>query len=170
MSGQSDIDARIEEFAKCIELLARRFRWRRRLFAWRPGRATLSRQERYVLEVLGERPVWRTGELATRLEIGASTLTSLVDRLEEKKMALRSRDRSDRRVVLVKLTQQGRRRFRQLRLRRFQRARELLNQLSKEDQEAFLSLLRKMAGGLSVPPARKKNSRRRRNLEREKNH
>lgn len=151
MSGQSNIDARIEEFAKCIELLAQRFRWRGRLFACRPRRASLSRQERYVLEVLGERPVWRTGELATRLEIGASTLTSLVDRLEEKKMALRSRDRSDRRVVLVKLTQQGRRRFRQLRLKRFQRARELLNQLSEEDQEAFLSLLRKMAGGLSVP-------------------
>ena len=160
MYGQRDMTDRIEEFGRCLELLARRFRWRGRLCAARRRRPLLTRQERHVLETLGEKPVWRTGELAERLETSGSTLTSLLDRLEEKQMAVRSRDERDRRVVLVKLTRQGRRRYRQLRLRRLQRAKELLSQLTDEDQEALLNLLRKMAGAAEAVAGREDESRR----------
>ncbi|MCX7592006.1 MAG: MarR family transcriptional regulator [Kiritimatiellae bacterium] len=138
------VTERVEELVRCMGALARRFGPGRR----RSGRVRpfLTRQERHLVEALGEHRLWRVGELARQLEIGGSTLTSLLDRLVEKGIAVRTRAEKDRRVVLVKLTPRGRRRYRGLRLRRLQRARALLESLTEEEQSRFLILLQKVAG------------------------
>jgi DNA-binding MarR family transcriptional regulator len=50
----------------------------------------------------------RCSELARRLFIHPATVVNLVDRLEQRGLVIRVRSASDRRVVLVELTEQGR--------------------------------------------------------------
>jgi DNA-binding MarR family transcriptional regulator len=72
------------------------------------GRTTvpMSRTEASVLAALSERP-WRITELAARERITQPGVTLLVNRLERRGWAERHVDPSDRRVVLVTITADG---------------------------------------------------------------
>ncbi len=65
--------------------------------------------QRLVLRLLGQHPHSTAGEVASMLEIHASTLTGIVARLETSGMIVRRRDPGDRRRVRFALTAMGRR-------------------------------------------------------------
>lgn len=74
----------------------------------------LSKTEIMVLIVLYREQELRVSDIARRLTIPLSTTTSLIDRLERKKLVQRIRSNEDRRVVKIKLTGQGEKLYLQL--------------------------------------------------------
>ena len=61
----------------------------------------------YVLATIGYAGGLPFGEIGAKMMVTVSNLTGIVDRLEEKKLVLRKRDETDRRVVHVVLTEKG---------------------------------------------------------------
>lgn len=60
-----------------------------------------------TLQVLGFKPEWRMTDLSTRLHVSAGSLTTMMNRLIELGLVERTRSTVDRRVVTVRLTDQG---------------------------------------------------------------
>jgi DNA-binding MarR family transcriptional regulator len=83
---------------------------------------------RYLAEA-GPRTV---GQLSTYLCIGDSSTSALIDRLEERGYATRTRSRADHRVVLVDLTPEGREMAARTPLGGIPRLREALRALPEE--------------------------------------
>lgn len=89
------------------------------------------------------------GELARRCGVSDKTCTGLVDRLEDRGLAVRQRSDQDRRVVKVHLTRRGEKVYRELDAELFQRFCDFLSLLGEEDRESlfriFENLLRKLS-------------------------
>ena len=77
-----------------------------RLDEWHGQDITIPQIKALVL--LEQKEPLRMGVIADRLGITLSAMTSIVDRLVEKNLVERGSDPHDRRVVLCKLTDQGR--------------------------------------------------------------
>jgi DNA-binding MarR family transcriptional regulator len=73
----------------------------------RAGDRTLSRTEAGLLSTLVDGPR-RITELAESEALAQPTVTQLVDKLEQRKLVVRSRSADDGRVVLVSISRQGR--------------------------------------------------------------
>jgi MarR family transcriptional regulator, organic hydroperoxide resistance regulator len=69
----------------------------------------MTASEQNVMAVLAGRSARAVGELATATGTKASTLTSVLDRLERRKLLERDVDPADRRSVLITLTAAGER-------------------------------------------------------------
>ena len=123
--------------------LARRF-----IFSQKPERKSddvpMTRQEIRVLIALAETDNSRMSDLAARLVCSVSSLTAIMDRLVAKGLAARRPSKTDRRVVLVALTPEGRRRHEQSRRARLRMAQAMLTALSPEERRNFLALMRKI--------------------------
>ena len=73
--------------------------------------AGLTASQRMLLQVLEDEGESRAGVIATRLGITQATTTNLLDRLEKAGLVKRRRYDSDKRQVLVSLTEEGRSRL-----------------------------------------------------------
>jgi MarR family transcriptional regulator, 2-MHQ and catechol-resistance regulon repressor len=71
------------------------------------GKVGLTPPQFYVLATIGYAGSLPFGEIGAKMMVTVSNLTGIVDRLEEKKLVLRKRDQTDRRVVHVTLTEKG---------------------------------------------------------------
>ena len=71
------------------------------------GKIGLTPPQFYVLATIGYAGSLPFGEIGAKMMVTVSNLTGIVDRLEEKKLVLRKRDETDRRVVHVILTEKG---------------------------------------------------------------
>ena len=98
----------------------------------------------FTIITLFEQEPCRLSELSRQLGISAPTTTGLVDRLELGGYAKRLADKEDRRAVSVVLTAKGRRIAKTFRATVQARWYELLRNLSAEDQENYLRLLKKI--------------------------
>jgi DNA-binding MarR family transcriptional regulator len=86
--------------------------------------------------------------IAERLLVTGASVTSLVDTLERKKLVTRTRDRDDRRVVLVELTDAARPVIDEFlaEVTRLHAAEFAV--LSEDERETFVLLLAKVAGSI----------------------
>lgn len=98
-----------------------------------------------LLKWLDDRGQVPMGELAEALGITMAGATGLVDRLVHSGHLSRERSETDRRLVLVGLTDAGREAVRQAVEERFQRFRELTARLSEEDLADFRRILGNLA-------------------------
>jgi DNA-binding MarR family transcriptional regulator len=73
----------------------------------RAGALDVTMSQGRVLMVVGHGPGCTMGELASRLGIGVSAATGLVDRLVERGVLERESDPADRRVVRVRMSPAG---------------------------------------------------------------
>jgi len=64
----------------------------------------LSATDMKALDVLERRGALTAGDIARATGLATASVTSLIDRLEKKRLVRRTRDRADRRKVLVALT------------------------------------------------------------------
>lgn len=94
-----------DRFINAVEYLNRRMH-SGRLDEWHGQDITIPQIKTLVL--LEQMGPLRMGVIANRLGTTLSAMTSIVDRLVEKNLVDRDSDPSDRRVVLCKLTDQGR--------------------------------------------------------------
>jgi DNA-binding MarR family transcriptional regulator len=102
-----------------------------------------------LIQVARREPGCAMGTLAAELAQSGATTTGIIDRLVRRGLAQRRRDPADRRLVLVTLTEPGRRVLAAARAARQARARELLADLRPEDRARLLGLLERYrtAGG-----------------------
>ncbi|NNF56917.1 MAG: MarR family transcriptional regulator [Rhodothermaceae bacterium] len=105
---------------------------------------TLSKQELLALGVLGLGGPSRMGDIADQLGIGQSAVTPIVDRLEGRGLARRSRSEADRRVWLVELTAAGEQAFAEDAALYRQVAAAMLDPLDAAERETLAVLLEKI--------------------------
>jgi len=89
-------------------------------------------------------------EIADHLRLPISTVTGIVDRLVQKKLVNRSRTEEDRRVVMVELSQNGRK-FKNWQLKEHRKvSRAILESLREGDQDILLDLMSKIVQRLEA--------------------
>ncbi|WP_291329559.1 MarR family winged helix-turn-helix transcriptional regulator [Desulfovibrio sp. UCD-KL4C] len=98
----------------------------------------------HTLEVLGSQQPMRMKELAQGMGITTGTLTVLVDRLEIKGFVCRKPHDSDRRSILVELTESGEAMFAEHDRLHLRLIEELTSEISDSEREVFLNCLEKM--------------------------
>ena len=109
----------------------------------------------HVLSMLDHHGALTMSHLAEFLGGSLSNLTGLVDRMEERGYVARERDRSDRRVVLVRLTEGGRRQLDDIQLVREGLMQKVLSRLDSEQLDCVrsaLSSLRTAALAVAADP------------------
>lgn len=111
----------------------------------------LTRQEFRTLDLLGDTGERPMGELARELGLAMSSLTAIADRLVEKGLLERIRPDRDRRVVLGRLTANGRRLSVRMRRDRLRAAQRMLGALPPGEQGGFLRMMRVIRNTLTHP-------------------
>ncbi|WP_027721871.1 MarR family winged helix-turn-helix transcriptional regulator [Maridesulfovibrio zosterae] len=104
----------------------------------------LTLSQMHTLEVLGIHESIRMKELAKHMGITTGTLTVLVDRLEEKKYVCRIPNQTDRRSILVELTESGQKMFEEHDRLHLRLIEEITTDLSDSQKELLLSCIDKM--------------------------
>lgn len=107
----------------------------------------LSLPQMHTLEVLGQCAPLRMKDLAAKMGVTTGTLTMTVDRLEQRGLTLRAPHASDRRSILVSLTEQGRVLFEEHHALHLRLTAELASQLSEQEAETLRGLLAKLNQG-----------------------
>jgi DNA-binding MarR family transcriptional regulator len=132
---------RANELARFIEFLTVRFKESERLFA---SQLEVSERELALMHTLATDGPMITKALGARFKVPVSTMTGLVDRMEDKGLLRRVTGRRDRRSIELELTPAG-----ALSLREHSRNIEavaggMLEALSARDQQALIAILRRV--------------------------
>ncbi len=112
----------------------------------RDGGLTLPQM--HTLEILGAHGPMRMKELAARMGVTTGTLTVQADRLQDKGLIERTPHETDRRSIVVGLTDEGRRHFREHHRLHVRLTEELMGALSDEEAQQLASILERMAARL----------------------
>jgi len=103
-----------------------------------------SFEEWMALKLIFDRVVENAGDLARDFGIGTGATTRLIDSLEAQGLVERDRTRQDRRVVLLKLTEQGEKYYRKKVPDMVDCWNDLLREFTKEEVEQLIMLLIKL--------------------------
>lgn len=87
-------------------------------------------------------------QLSNSLKVTQGVVSRMVDRLEEKGLVERSRDREDRRVVTVRLSPRGREFALSMIDLHLEGLRKALKKISPGDRERFLGVLKEIEAGM----------------------
>lgn len=134
-----------DQAAELSELLMRvartqRRRWRAVLAPW-----DLSPHQARALGVVCAGDGVRLSDLAGSLRIAPRSATEVADGLQERGLVERARDPGDRRAVLLRPTEEGRRIRAEVDRARTADSRELFGRLPVDDRAALARLLRTLA-------------------------
>lgn len=138
------LEQRVEDFGEIVREILNQFQHMHDLAAW-GHEANVSPQDLRVLELLGRSGPQMMRSLAEHVNLAVNSMTSLVDSLEQKGLAVRTRSGTDRRVVNVELTEKGKQAYEFVVNAKNQFHRALLSALTDEEQEILLVLFRKIA-------------------------
>ncbi|MBA4602640.1 MarR family winged helix-turn-helix transcriptional regulator [Thermoactinomyces mirandus] len=67
----------------------------------------LTRGQFYILKTIESQGKCRATDIANMMEVKPSAVTLMIDRLEARRWVRRSQDTSDRRVIIIELTPEG---------------------------------------------------------------
>jgi DNA-binding MarR family transcriptional regulator len=98
----------------------------------------------HILSLLGHHGELTMSQIADLLDVSLSNATGVVDRVEERGLVERMRDNVDRRVVTVRLTDDGRRYLNDLQLIKADLIQKVLERLSASDLERVGEALRSL--------------------------
>ena len=118
---------------------AQRRRFREALAPW-----DLSPHHARALRVVSERDGMRLTDLAEALHIAPRSATEVADGLQERGLVERTPDPGDRRAVLLRVTDEGRRIRAEIEAARTADAAELFGRLSPGDRAELARLLRSL--------------------------
>jgi len=114
------------------------------------AKAGLTPPQFYVLATIGYAGSLPFGEIGAKMMVTVSNLTGIVDRLEEKKLVVRQRDATDRRVVRVLLTEKGTKLYKST-IPLFEKSVEkIFAGLAKPNQKELSAIFRKLNQGSTV--------------------
>jgi len=95
------------------------------------------------------------GKLAAALGVTPSNVTGIVDRLVEQGLVHREENQSDRRVLVLKLTEKGKTILANLRERRSNRVQEIMSKLSEQELNCLAIGLRALVAAAEETDRRK---------------
>ena len=101
----------------------------------------ISVSQCYALEAIGEREELAMGDLAGRMRLSVSTMTRVVDQLEERGLVRRAKRSDDRRVCCVATTPAGRRLLGRISAELLAGERAILERVPAEHREAVIGAL-----------------------------
>ncbi len=101
-----------------------------------------------VLMVIGQSAPIQSGELARRMDVTPSTISTYVRRLTQKELVRMERDPHDRRAWWLHLTENGQATYQFIIAGTVQYTRDFLTALSEEEQKTLHTLLQKTAHAL----------------------
>ncbi len=105
----------------------------------------LSLQETKAIGFLGQHGECIMREIADYLRVAVSTVTGLVDKLEDKKFVKRERSDEDRRIIKIALTPKGQEIYK-FHVEEFSKlCRGMLMGMTDEEQDLYVELSRKIA-------------------------
>lgn len=104
----------------------------------------LSEKELTIISYVGQKQNVKMSEIAENLDAPLSTLTSIVDKLVEKKYLLRYHSSEDRRVVLVTLASNGKDTYSTFIAQKQDMAKKILKEFKTQDQENLIKFLEKI--------------------------
>jgi len=104
-----------------------------------------NEKEMQVVVFIGQHTSVKMTEISENLNSPLSTLTSVVDKLVERKFLTRVHSDEDRRVVNVALTVKGKNSFKTFSDRKDEMAEKILSQYNATEQANFIGYLGKMA-------------------------
>jgi DNA-binding MarR family transcriptional regulator len=135
-------DERTSELSELLMRVSRtqRRRWRDALAPW-----DLSPHQARALKVVGERDGVRLSDLAEALRIAPRSATEVADGLQERGLVERTPDPGDRRAVLLRPTDEGRRIRGEIDAARTADSSELFARLSPGDRAELARILRTLA-------------------------
>jgi DNA-binding MarR family transcriptional regulator len=120
----------------------------------------LSEKELFILVFVGENRKVKMSEIAEGLAAPLSTLTSIVDKLVEKKYLSRDHSEEDRRVVKVSLAQNGKEAYKLLVDRKQHIAGKVLSRFSEKERGTLIEYVNRLSASInseinrgSKPPA-----------------
>jgi DNA-binding MarR family transcriptional regulator len=115
--------------------------------SWSEGLAPwdVSPHQSRALRVIARHQPTRLGVVADHLRVAPRSATEVVDGLEERGLVRRLPDATDRRAVLVELTDEGRDLLEKLEVARSEQSAAHLSVLTPREQEQLTRLLRKLA-------------------------
>ena len=92
-----------------------------------------------ILEQLGDLSL---SSLSSRIRAQNSTVTGIIDRMERENLVVRARSTEDRRIVLIRLTEKGRRLAGRIHIEPMEIFRRALDDLPRKDIEELFRILR----------------------------
>ena len=108
----------------------------------------ITNNDMHIIEAIGVEEPRNMSEIARRLSITVSTLTTNMNGLEKKGYIVRTRSVEDKRVVYVTLTEKGKKAFYHHRDFHRKMIRALVKDLNEEDMEVLYRCLKNMNGFL----------------------
>jgi DNA-binding MarR family transcriptional regulator len=142
----SDLEARAAALKKYLDVISSYFQ---SLLTANCGEE-LSLQELKVVDFVGQRQSVIMREAAEYMKVAVSTMTGIVDKLENKDLVRRERNDEDRRIVRLFLTNKGKRLYQTYAENYLQLSRRMLQSLSEDEQRVYLDLTGKIAQGASA--------------------
>lgn len=139
-----NLDLEVEGIVNRISILAK---YLKRSFDETASEFGISKGEFDLLKLLwgaGERPRRSPSQLSDRLHLSSGAMTNRLDRLETQGWVRRLPDPSDRRGILVELTDEGDEIFQSAIERQIEKEKGLLAPLSATDRDKLSELLRKV--------------------------
>jgi DNA-binding MarR family transcriptional regulator len=108
----------------------------------------LTPREFNILILLGKREELIMTELAAMIDSPLSTATRVVDRLVKKKLVQRERSERDRRIVIIRASEQGKLLHQDMQQKHLAASYKMLQILTEEEREVYVGLVGKLAAGL----------------------
>jgi len=107
-------------------------------------RADLTLSEYVLMDLLRDSVTMKMSEIARKLSVTTSAVTSMVDTMVRARLLRRKRDEQDRRVVQVSLTQQGVGLTDELHRQAFSAFGSIMSDLGTAEQVRWMRVFRKM--------------------------
>jgi len=104
----------------------------------------ISNNDMHIIEAIGIEEARSVSNVASRLDVTVGTLNIAMNRLEKKEYINRNRSESDKRVVLVTLTEKGRKAFFHHRDFHKKMIRAIVADLSEEEMHSLYGCLSRL--------------------------
>ena len=104
----------------------------------------LTQPQFSVIEALGNLGSMKIGELNNNMIFNGGNMTLVLDQLEKQDYIRRTNSPSDRRAIIIELTDQGHKLFSDIYPDHTEHVLSLMNRLSEEEQFAFSDLLSRL--------------------------
>ncbi len=145
---RAGIEAKASQLMVRMYEISRRIRSRERDLA-KGADEDLDRREIEILFRLGMEGECTMSQLAKEIGLSMSSATMIVDKLLQKEVVSREHSTEDRRVVVIRLTAEGKHTYKII-YENFRRmGQTMLENLSEQEQDTLLNLYGKIASKLS---------------------
>lgn len=141
----SDLEARAIELKKSFDVITSRFQ-----ACHAAGiSGELSLQELKIVDYIGQRDACIMREVSEYSQVAVSTMTGIIDKLEDKGLVKRERNDEDRRIVRVLLTGKGQKIYQSNVENYLELSRRMLESLDTREQSIYLEITKKIALGVT---------------------